>query len=228
MRLLPFLLLLSLPLYAQRGYIVGQVRDGETNRGVENASVLNKRTKQMGRTNRNGAYYMLVKPGDSIIVTSVTHGRAGLRWDGTTKEPVLTMTRQVPDDAIELPGVTIVGKREEEIKRELQQLLREPEALKGLSGDEILGLAESPITLLYELFSKQAKSRRKAAVLSQQFRRHRLADYRLELIIGQATNLKGDDIERFKTYCRFSDEFLLQSSEYELTYAVLQRVAAFK
>ncbi|MCY7352223.1 MAG: carboxypeptidase-like regulatory domain-containing protein [Cytophagaceae bacterium] len=228
MRLLPFLLLLSLPLHAQRGYIVGQVLDQDSNRGVENASVLNKRTKQMGRTNRTGAYYMLVKPGDSIIVSSLTYGRAGLQWDGISKEPVLKMKRQLPDDAIELPGVTITGKREEEIKRELQQLLREPEARKGLTGDQVLSLAESPITLLYELFSKQAKSRRKATVMSQQFRRHRLADYRLDLIIGQATNLKGDDIDRFKIYCRFSDEFLLQSSEYELTYAVLQRVEGFK
>lgn len=209
-------------------YVVGKVLDRDTGQGLDNATVTNPRTRQVGRTNRAGAYYLLVQPGDSVIVTSLTHGRGGLKWDGRTKEPALTMQRLFADDAVMLAEVTVRGKREEQIRRELQQLLNEPKALKGLSEDQILGLAQSPITLLYELFSKQAKSRRKAAVLSQQYRRQRLADYRLDLLVGQATTLKGDDVDAFKTYCNFPVEFVLGSSEYELTYAIFQRVEEFK
>ncbi len=230
MRLLLALLLFPLTLFAQTPpYVVGKALDDSTRVSIDNATVTNPRTRQVGRTNRTGAFYLVVKPGDSIVVRSLTHGRAAIRWDGQTKEPVILMKRQFPDEvAIELPNVTITGKREEQIRRELQQILSEPEARKGLSEDEILGLAQSPITLLYELFSKQAKSRRKAAMLSQQYRRHRLADYRLDLMIGQATSLKGDDAERFKTYCRFTDEFVLTAPEYDLTYQVLNRYEEFK
>lgn len=208
-------------------YVVGKVLDRDTGQGLDNASVTNPRTRQVGRTNRAGAYYLLVQPGDSILITSLTHGRGGLKWDGHTKEPTLTMQRLFADDAVMLAEVTVRGKREEQIRRELQQILSEPQARKGLTEDQILGLAQSPITLLYELFSKQAKSRRKAAVLSQQFRRQRLADYRLDLLVGQATTLKGDEIDSFKTFCNFPVEFVLGSSEYELTYAILQRIGSF-
>jgi len=209
-------------------YVVGKVLDRDSGQGLDNAIVTNPRTRQVGRTNRAGAYYLLVQPGDSIIINSLTHGRGGLKWDGRTKEPTLTLQRLFADDAVMLAEVTVRGKREEQIRRELQQLLNEPKALKGLSEDQILGLAQSPITLLYELFSKQAKSRRKAAVISQQYRRQRLADYRLDLLVGQATTLKGEEIDAFKTFCNFPVEFVLGSSEYELTYAMLQRVEAFR
>ncbi|MBC7892910.1 MAG: hypothetical protein H7Y12_11895, partial [Sphingobacteriaceae bacterium] len=203
-------------------YVVGKVLDRDTGQGLDNASVTNPRTRQVGRTNRAGAYYLLVQPGDSILINSLTHGRGGLKWDGRTKEPTLTMQRLFADDAVMLAEVTVRGKREEQIRRELQQLLNEPKALKGLSEDQILGLAQSPITLLYELFSKQAKSRRKAAVLSQQYRRQRLADYRLDLVIGQATTLRGEEAEAFKKYCSLSDDFVLTATEYELTFEVLR------
>jgi hypothetical protein len=230
MRLLLLLLLVPFFGLAQAPpYVVGKVLDDSTRQGIDNATVTNPRTKQVGRTNRLGAFYLLVKPGDSILVRSLTHGRAGLRWDGETAEPVIRMKRQFPDEiAIELPNVTIRGKREEEIRRELEQILSEPTARKGLSEDEILGLAQSPITLLYEAFSKVAKSRRKAAVLSQQYRRHKLADYRLELIANQATSLTGDELEAFKKFCNLSDEFILTASEYDLTYAVLHRFEAYR
>lgn len=230
MRLLLAFVSFPFILFAQSPpYVVGKALDDSTGQGVDNATVTNPRTKQVGRTNRLGAFYLVVKPGDSIVVSSITHGRRGIRWDGTAREPVVRMHRVLPDEvAIELPGVTVRGKREEQIRQELQQILSEPQARKGLSEDEILGLAQSPITLLYELFSKQAKSRRKAAVLSQQYRRHRLAEYRLDLVVEQATPLWGEESERFKKYLNFSDEHVLLASEYELTFDVLRLYEMFR
>lgn len=232
MRLFFALLFSPLGLLAQTApppYVVGHALDDSTGQGVDNATVTNPRTKQMSRTNRHGAFYLLVKPGDSIVVSSLTHGRRGIKWDGVTRDPILRMHRVLPDEvAIELPGVTVRGKREEQIRKELQQLLSEPEAKRGLTSDQVLDLAMSPITLLYEAFSKQAKSRRKAAVLSQQYRRHRLADYRLDLTIEQATPLRGEEAERFKKYLNFSDEHVLLASEYELTFDVLRLYEMFK
>lgn len=229
MRLLFALLFFPLALFAQTPpYVVGKALDDSTGTGIDNATVTNPRTKQVGRTNRLGAFYLIVKPGDSIVVSSITHGRRGIKWDGIAREPEIRLHRTLPDEAaIELPGVTVRGKREEQIRQELQQLLSEPVARKGLSEDEILGLAQSPITLLYELFSKQAKSRRKAAVLSQQYRRHRLADYRLDLLIEQATPLRGTEAEKFKKYLNFSDEHVLLATEYELTFDVLRLYEMF-
>ena len=204
-------------------FIIGKVLDQESGVGVNDATVINPRTQAIGRTNASGAFYMDVKPGDSVIVTSPSHGRAGLKWNGTSKTPQLIMKRQLSDDIINLPTLTVRGRRESEVRKELEQLLREPEAKKNLSGEQIFDLAQSPVTLLYELFSKRAKAGRKAAVISQQHRKRMLANYRVELITQRATDLQGETIETFREYCNFNDDFVLQASEYDLTFAVLQR-----
>lgn len=204
-------------------FIIGKALDQETNKGVNNATVINPRTQAIGRTNSLGAFYLEVKPGDSVIVISPSHGRMGLKWDGVTKDPQLVMKRQLADDVINLPVLTVRAKRDAEIRKELAQILSEPEARKGLSGEEIFSLAQSPVTLLYELFSKQAKAHRKAMVISQQHRKRMLANYRVELITQRATDLQGETIETFRDYCNFNDDFVLQASEYDLTFAVLQR-----
>ena len=204
-------------------FIIGRVFDQETNKGINNATVINPRTQAMGRTNTLGAFYLDVRPGDSVIVLSPSHGRAALKWDGVTKEPQLVMKRQLSDDVINLPVLTVRAKRDAEIRKELAQILNEPEARKGLSGEEIFSLAQSPVTLLYELFSKQAKAHRKAVMISQQHRKRMLANYRVELITQRATDLQGETIETFRDYCNFNDDFVLQATEYDLTFAVLQR-----
>ena len=204
-------------------FIIGKVLDKEKGVGVNNATVINPRTQAIGRTNTVGAFYLDVKPGDSVVVTSPSHGRAAFRWDGATKEPQLLMKRQLADDVVNLPTLTVRGRREAEVRKELEQILREPEARKNLSGEQVLSLAQSPVTLLYELFSKSARASRKAAVISQQHRKRMLANYRVELIAQRATDLQGETIETFRDYCNFNDDFVLQSSEYDLTFAVLQR-----
>lgn len=224
------LVLISLSLRAQTPrYVIGKVLDQENGRAVDNASVINQRSLFVGRTNQTGAFYLQVKPGDSIVVTSPSHGRVAVLWDGVSKAPVIQMKKQLEPVAtgIVLSEVTVKGKREAEIKRELQELLSEPVARKGLTGEQVFNLAQSPVTLLYELFSKRAKSDRKAAVVMQQFRKEQLADYRMDLILSKATNLQGDEAEQFKKYCHFTDDFVLKSSEYELTYAVLQTMEQY-
>jgi hypothetical protein len=211
---------LAAPALAQTPkFIIGKVLDQENGKGVNSATVMNPRTRAIGRTNAAGAFYLNVSPGDSVIVMSPSHGRAGLKWDGTTREPQLVMKRQLADDVINLPTLTV-----REVRKELEQILREPEARKNLSGEEIFSLAQSPITLLYELFSKQARAHRKAAVISQQHRKQMLANYRVELIAQRATDLPTSEaIEQFRDYCNFNDDFVLQASEYDLTFALLQR-----
>jgi hypothetical protein len=127
-----------------------------------------------------------------------------------------------------LEEVTVVGKHEEELRRELEKVLQEPEIRKNLSSGEILSMAQSPVTLMYELFSKRAKSDRKAAMLWQQYRWHQLAEYRFRNVAGNATDLSGDKLDQFMEFCRFNDDFLLSSSDYDLTYAVLEKFKRFQ
>jgi hypothetical protein len=207
----------------QQKYILGKLLDSQTQQGIELATVVNQRTKQTTRSNKKGAFFLYANPGDSIIATNL-NGRVGIKWDGQTEDPVLFM-KQV---GRALPEVIVTTKREETLRRELEQVLREPEATKNLSVDQVLNLAQSPVTLLYEMFSRRARSDRQVLVLMQQARKRKLANYRLELIAAQATRLRGEELERFLRFCNFEEEFLLAATEYDLTYETLQAYQAFK
>jgi hypothetical protein len=210
----------------QRKYIVGRVVDPENLKGVDRASVMNMSTRHLVRTNESGRFSILAGEGDSLIVTSLTHGRNGIIYDAIVDEPVIYSRKLIK--AIELPEVKVRGKREEQLEKEIREILAEPERTTKLSGERAMELIQSPISLLYEAFSRRAKSDRKVLVLMQQDRRRKLAEFRQSMIAGRATNLRGNDLERFMTFCDFREDFLLTSSEYILTYETLRAFEEFK
>jgi hypothetical protein len=216
---------------AQSRIVVGRVLDQQTQQGVDRSTMTNKRTGQRARTNPAGRWLLQAQPGDSLILTSLTHGRAGLRWTGSTAEPVLLVNRISDEDirTVQLAEVEVRGKNEEQLKRELQQILAEPTARKGLSGGQVFDYAAngSVISLLYEAFSRQAKSRRKAVIINQEHRRHLLAEYRLRQTIGQATTILGDQVDRFMLFCDFDDDYLLRATDYDLINRVQQLQKSF-
>ncbi|AYQ35654.1 hypothetical protein [Runella sp. SP2] len=199
---------------------MGKVLDAATGKGVNLATITNLKNRDMTRTNKEGVFFLDASVGDSIEIASLTHERGAFRWNGNADEIVFRLKKL--DKAIELPEVRVASKREQQLEKEIKQVLAEPEAKKNLSFGEAVSMAQSPITLLYELFSKSAKEDRKVAMLMQEKRRRDLANYRFGMIAGQATDLSGENLERFRYFCDFSEEFLLLSTDYDLTYEVLQ------
>ena len=205
--------------WAQGKYVIGTVIDQATRKGVDKVTVVNKRTGQRARTNVEGRFFLTTQPGDSLILTSQLYQRTGIRYDGSDN-PILVglALPPLPYRIIDLAEVTVTAKRYEEVKREIQQVLDEPTASKKVTGEQTFDrLADGAgITLLYEMFGKRPKSDRKAYYIMQQDRRHALATERFRLLIDQATDLKGDDVDRFVEFCELDDEFLLKASDYDL------------
>lgn len=219
------------PVQAQGRYVVGMVLDQANQNGVDQVYVTNKRTTQRVRTNSVGRFFITALPNDSLIATSQTHFRMGIRWDGS-ESPVIIISKLpfTVDRTYDLAEVTIKAKRYEEVKREIQQLLAEPTASRKVTGEQAFDrMADGAgITLLYEMFSKEAKGRRKAAVLSQEYRRQRLATERMRLLVDQATDLKGVDVDYLVEFCNFSDEDVLEASDYDLINGIQQRLILYK
>ena len=219
------------PAQAQGRYVVGMVLDQANQNGVDQVYVTNKRTTQRVRTNSVGRFFITALPNDSLIATSQTHFRMGIRWDGS-ESPVIIISKLpfTVDRTYDLAEVTIKAKRYEEVKREIQQLLAEPTASRKVTGEQAFDRVAdgAGITLLYEMFSKEAKGRRKAAVLSQEYRRQRLATERMRLLVDQATDLKGVDVDYLVEFCNFSDEDVLEASDYDLINGIQQRLILYK
>lgn len=211
--------------WAQGKYVVGTVIDQTTKSAVNKVTVVNQRTRQRGRTNESGRFFMTVQPGDSLIITSQLFNRTGIKYDGSVNPVIIAKALPpMPYRVVELDEVTVTGKRYEEVKREIRQILDEPVASKKVTGEQTFDrLADGAgVTLLYEMFGKRPKSDRKAYYIMQQDRRHALALERFRLLTEQSTDLKADDIDRFFDFCDLDDEFLLKAEDYDLINTIQQ------
>jgi hypothetical protein len=211
--------------WAQGKYVVGTVIDQTNKSAVNKVTVINQRTRQRGRTNESGRFFMTVQPGDSLIITSQLYNRTGIKYDGSVNPTIIAKALPpMPYRVVELDEVTVVGKRYEEVKREIKQILEEPTASKKVTGEQTFDrLADGAgVTLLYEMFGKRPKSDRKAYFIMQQDRRHALSLERFRLLTEQSTDLKADDIDRFFDFCDLDDEFLLKAEDYDLINTIQQ------
>lgn len=219
LRIIACLLLLSSSLFAQKRFLVGRVVDASTKSGIDGASIVNQQTKQVARTNKEGKFFVWASKGDSILISSVSHGRAGFLWDGETRDPLIELNQQ----AIALEEVAVTAKRSSTLSREIKEFNEEPKATLGLSGEQVLDYAAegAGISLLYEMFSKDAKSRRKAAVIRQEDRKKALVNQRFNpQLVASLTKLKGKQLEDFLKYCQLDDDFVLNATDYELHRAI--------
>jgi hypothetical protein len=211
--------------WAQGKYVIGTVVDQSTKKAVDKVIVVNQRTRQRAKTNATGRFFITAQPGDSLILTSQLYNRTGIRFDGS-ENPTITANAlpPMPYRVVDLDEVTVTGKRYEEVKREIQQLLDEPVASKKVTGEQAFDrIADGAgVTLLYELFAKRPKSDRKANYIIQQDRRHALALERFRLLVEQSTTLKADEVDRFFDFCDLDDEFLLKSTDYDLINTIQQ------
>ena len=87
----------------------------------------------------------------------------------------------------------------------------------------------SPISLLYNSFSKRAKSEKKLQSLTQSDRSANIMKqkYNRELV-KKLTGLKeGEKLKSFLDYCEPSFEFIMKSSDYEVAMLILHRYEIF-
>ncbi len=75
--------------WAQGKYVVGTVIDQTTKSAVNKVTVVNQRTRQRGRTNESGRFFMTVQPGDSLIITSQLYNRTGIKYDGSVNPVII-------------------------------------------------------------------------------------------------------------------------------------------
>jgi hypothetical protein len=80
----------------------------------------------------------------------------------------------------------------------------------------------SPVTALYEAFSKREQNNRKLATLKADRQLRDLAAIRYnEYYVESLTGLKGHDLEAFMGYCPLNAQFIITASDYELAVATL-------
>lgn len=221
---------IRIPAHSLRVY--GIVRDADTHELLLYANVWNNTNKNGTITDTAGNFRLYAYPGDTIRISSM--GYVPFRW-------------QVPDSAVmsvfhifdlepavyRLREVPVYGLNKfEKLKYEIKNMKlpeddisfanrnfpdREVDGAYYQRDPNSFGLVLSPITALYNAFSKEAKEQRKLRELLERDRIRREVEkkYNVEMIM-RITGLDKSEAEQFMKKIDLPDSYILKTSEYNL------------
>lgn len=229
-----FVLLISLIASQSNGQklwsVYGKVLNSQNQRPLSSLTVTNQRTEHVVVTNKSGDFFIRAAEGDSLIIKGIGFGETAIYWDKAVGHPTIGLEQQ----AIALEEVVVRDKRSETIEREIKAFLENPRNAQSMKRDIVGNLVKTTaagglgggaglsIDALYDLWSKEGKSKRKAAELEyQDLRRFYIELRHNKGKVATITNLKDPDLTEFMEYCRLGDEFILNASDYDLTYQIM-------
>ena len=117
-----------------------------------------------------------------------------------------------------------LGKSDEEKVREKLKILEMRQELIGLDKMAQDGMVlGSPITYMYDRFSKNGKERRKYAELLERDRQLRASGKKFDdLIIVTLTNYENEELVKFKEFCSFHPSYIEAVDALELYFEILR------
>ncbi|TND08866.1 MAG: hypothetical protein FD123_1720 [Bacteroidetes bacterium] len=125
-----------------------------------------------------------------------------------------------------LPAVAIYPAKElEQIKKEREQL-----GVKyHYQVDKPMEMVASPITALYERFSKKERSKKLVAELENEDRRRDVLKDLFRLYVkADIIELSEDEFEKFIVYLNLPEEFIRTAGDYDLAMAIKARYIRFR
>jgi hypothetical protein len=217
-----FFVFLSLIGYSQSIRIEGRVRDPH-GQGIPNAIIVNNRTKTGSFGNSSGYYSIVCEKSDTLSITALSYYTRQLCMKDSLLKDVYHPTIFLDDRTYMLPVVEFISPRDlEAIEKDLMELGFDENQFKK-------GTLESPITLLYEQFSKRERSKLAVARLEYEDRKRALLKELFHLYVDyDIIELTNDEFDAFIDFMHVSDEFIRQSSQYEFLIFVKEEFQQYK
>lgn len=223
--------------------VSGYVFDVDKDSVLTFANVYNTRTMRGTITDRNGFFRYYALPGDTLWFSSMGYyplqykiiDDPGSRIQDTFY--LKARTYKIPD--VDILALTRYEKLRYEVKN-----MEVPRDVKNARNNfpvvnhnvnafyernsESFGLIMSPISALYDAFSKEGKERRKLAELMRQDAiDEKIALKYNEDLVNRVTGFEGDLLIEFMEFCNFSEEFLLNAPDYYLIEILIEQYQAF-
>jgi hypothetical protein len=214
----------------------GKIIDSENN-PVIFAHVVNLHRKNYAITDSIGNFKLLVLIKDTLRITGIGYTT---KFVSIARKPTSDTTINIiklEKRVYDLPTVNVYELRWQIFKAEfMEQKVAEDKTAKRITSwmtnlvpsDELrlmFQAARGPgFTIPYKSKAdrsrkKVAKLERKYAIISPKFN---------DKLITSLTGLQGKEIYKFLQYCDFNEEFIIQSTEYEIITAIINRWEAYK
>lgn len=211
-----FLLLMvfgSQQMHAQSIKITAVVYDADNRILLSNLMVINRTTQQGFFAGANGQFTISCNKNDTILIACTGYQTLKLCYRDSTVKADYFARLYMNKLMVKLKEVEIIAKRDlEVIERDIQKLGYDKSDYM-LSGVDAFN---SPITFLYQAFSKRERAKRDIAEKRNEDRkRELLKELLVKYVDYDVINLDTEEFDDFITYCNVPEEFMKQSTQYE-------------
>ncbi len=201
--------------------ISGKVTDSGNGLPVPNLMVVNKRTQQGYFGDNGGVYTIAIRKGDELIYAATgyttIHKLISIQVGEKNKLVDVTMNRL----SIDLKPVEIFTERDlREIQEDIEKLGydRSDYMISGVDA------VSSPITYLYQQFSRREKNKRWVAEMENNDRRRDLLkELFRKYVDNNIISLEESQFDSFIDFCHVNDHFLQTSTQYEFILYIKKR-----
>jgi hypothetical protein len=232
---------------AQDGKIHGKVTDSSTGAPVEYAYILNFSQRLQIYCNSKGEFIINAHPGDTLVLYALGYDYKRIVVDQELlKNEIATL--KINQQSYDLNEARILGFGTYSEFRERFIDLDKPLTKTEKLNKEIQGVARTEAIEAYnEAMAKQTLANgvtlAKANILTpEEIERNKLARIEAKekvkdqvyhkfnpMIVKQITGLTDDDeIIEFMVYCKFTDEYILETNEYDLASRISLKFELFK
>jgi hypothetical protein len=196
----------------EKVFVTGKVIDSLQPQSFYNLMVINKRTGQGVFGQPNGSFSIYLMNNDTIILSVKEYEpiKFVVKADSNCQ---YKFSAQLLHIARELKEVVIHPlKSLEQIKEERSSLsLRETRMVTGIE------MMQSPITALYQVFSKKERNKRWIAEQQYKDNQRKVVQELLRLYVANdIINLTEDEFDEFISFLNINEEFLKTATEMEL------------
>jgi hypothetical protein len=187
--------------------------------------IVNKRTNHGSFADAEGKFSLKIVPTDTIIFSAIGFKVRSICFKDSLGNGNSNFTIALSKLYFELKEVSVFANRSlNEIQNDIDKL-----GVNKTYNTSGANAFESPITALYERFSKFEQSKRKVAEWeNEDLKRDILRDLFRLYVKNEVIDLKDEEFDAFIKYLNFDDEFIKNATQFELVMAIKGKYESFK
>lgn len=205
--------MLGLTAAAQEVTIHGRVLTPDGDKSYYDLMVVNKRTRNGSFGNADGSFTVKALRTDTLMIGSIGHRTRHITMADSIPKDQYTVVIHMEPYVVQLAEVEILPERTlKEIQKDIDKLGYDERDYRLSNVDAF----QSPITFLYQEFSRRERSKRVVAQLENEDRKRALLQELLKKYVQyDIINLNEEAFDDFIDFCNVPDEVVKGLTQYE-------------
>ncbi len=221
-------ILISLYSFSQRNILIsGQAYDRESKLPLPKLMVINKSSGRGVFADSESKFSIIAKQTDTILFSAIGFKIKKICLRDSTNTDRFYITVPLEKLYFTLKEVSVFAPRTlNEIDKDIASL----DSIRSYNNNfHDINAFESPITYLYERFSKFGRSKQKVAMWeNEDLKRSILKDLFRIYIKHDIMDLNEEEFDAFIIYCNLSEPFIKSATQFELVMAIKGKYESFK